>query len=239
MVRTLLRLALSLAVLFVSACASHTEIPFDRAAATDVKRIGVVQPAFPTNSSVILATTVGQSFGLIGALVDAGLKSNREQHIDTLLMEQKFGPKAEFSGALKTALQNRGYEAVDVAPIRKGNEFVAPGAYVGQPPVDAYLDIVVRNYGFLAAGTASSAPYRPIIYLQCRLVSAKDPTRVLMFDTILVNPLGTPKDAVTVSAPEAYAFVDFDTLMGDPVRAAEGLAKAIDLSADTVGTVLN
>lgn len=239
MVRTLLRLALCLSVLFVSACASHTEIPFDRAGAPDIKRIGIVQPAFPSNSSVILATSVGQNFGPIGALVDASLRSNREQHVDTLLMEQKFAPSAEFTTALKTALQNRGYETVDVTPFRKGNEFVAPGAYVGQPPVDAYLDIVVRNYGFLAAGIASSAPYRPMIYLQCRLVSAKDPTRVLMFDTILVNPLGTPKDAVTLSAPEAYAFVDFDTLMADPVRAAEGLAKAIDLSADTVGQVMN
>jgi hypothetical protein len=238
MLRTLLRMALCLAVLFVSACASHTEIPFDRASA-DIKRIGIVQPAFPTNSTVILATTVGQHFGLIGALVDVGMAANREEHVDTLLMEQKLVPKAEFSNALKAALQSRGYEPVDVAPFRKGAEFVAPGAYVGQPPVDAYLDIVASNYGFLAAGIADEAPYRPIIYLKCRLVSAKDPARVLMFDTILVNPLNTPKDAVAVSAPEGYAFVDFDTLMSNPARAAESLAKAIDQSAETVGTVLN
>jgi len=239
MVRTFLRLALCLSVLFVSACASHTEIPFDRASASDVKRIGIVQPSFPTNSSVILATSVGQSFGLIGAMIDSSMRSNRERNIDALLVKQNFASNAEFSRALKDALQSRGYEAVDIAPPRKGNDFVTVADYKGQPPVDAYLDIVVSNYGFLAAGITDSAPYRPIIYLQCRLLSAKDPTRVLMFDTILVNPLNTPKDAVTVSAPDGYAFVDFDTLMGDPARTTEALAKAIDRSADTVGTVLN
>lgn len=240
MTRIFVRLMLYASVLFVSACASHPEIPFDRTAAAGVKKIGVVAPAFPTGSSVILASTVGQNFGLIGALIDQSMKTSRETDVNQLLSAQKFDAKAEFSQALEAALQRQGYETFAVAPVRKqGSDFVDATALAGQPPADAYLDIVVDTYGFMASGISSSNPYRPIVYLKCRLVSANDPARVLMYDTILVNPLGSPKDAVQVFPSATDAFVDFDNLVANPTRTTEALVKAIDQSADTVGKVLN
>ena len=47
------------------------KIPFDRSAAGHVRTIGIVTPGFPSGPSVELASSVGQSFGLIGALVGA------------------------------------------------------------------------------------------------------------------------------------------------------------------------
>lgn len=240
MLRFGVRLVLCASVLFVSACASRPEIPFDRSAASNVKTIGVITPAFPTSSSVVLATTVGQSFGLIGALIDSGMRASRESDVDKLLAAQKFDPKTEFSHAVEEALQKRGYQLVSIAPPRtKAADFVESGAFAGQPAADAYLDIVVSRYGFMAAGISSSSPYRPTVFLKCRLVSAADPSRVLMADTILVNPLGSPRDAVQISPPALYAFPDFDELVANPPRATEALAKAIDQSADAIGQVLN
>ena len=73
------------AALVLSACASKPEIPFDRATAGAIKTIAVVPPAMPDDGSVVLASTVGQSFGLVGALVDAGMAANRDSHFKDLL----------------------------------------------------------------------------------------------------------------------------------------------------------
>jgi hypothetical protein len=237
MFRIVGRAALCVAILFVAAC-STPAVPFDRAASPDVKRIGIVDPGFPDGASVALASTVGQSFGPLGVLIDAGMESNRESGMAALVQKRQFQAKAEYMQALHQALSGRGYEVVDVAAPRKTGEFVEPAGYPHDAPVDAYLDTVVWQYGFVSAGMGSSTPYRPVVFLKCRLVSAKDPKQILMFDTILLNPVNPPKEAIQISALPDYTFVDFDALMADPPRTTEALTKVVDQSADTVGKVL-
>jgi len=237
MFRVACRAALCAVVLLVAACAT-APVPFDHAASSDVKRIGIVDPGFPDNASVVLASSVGQSFGLVGALVDAGMRSSRESDMAALVQKRQFQAKAEFMQALHQALTARGYEVVDLKAARKSHDFVDAAAYPHDAPVDAYLDTVVLNCGFLAAGIGESTPYRPGVALKCQLVSARNPKQVLMADTILLNPVNPPKEAIQISALPDYAFRDFDALMADPPRTTEALTKIVDLSADTVGKVL-
>ena len=109
-----LRLTSALAVLALglSACASIPEIPYDRSSAADVKTIGVVTPGFPDDASVVVAATPGQSFGLIGALIDAGIESNHEARLKAILEKENFSAKDRFMQSLTTGLEARGYAVV-------------------------------------------------------------------------------------------------------------------------------
>lgn len=91
--------------LAISACATLPQIPYDRTAAGNPKTIRVLTPAAPEKASVVLAATVGQSFGLIGALIDAGMQSSRERlredHDRAQLLRQR-GLSAQDDRALES-----------------------------------------------------------------------------------------------------------------------------------------
>jgi hypothetical protein len=76
----------------VGACAPQ-EIPFDRSTAAEVKTIGLLTPKLPDRPVVVLATTVGQSLGLVGALVDAGMRKSREDTFKDMIDAQHFVPE--------------------------------------------------------------------------------------------------------------------------------------------------
>jgi len=102
--------------------------------------------------------------------------------------------------------------------------------------IEAYLDIVVHDYGYLSAGVGS-APYRPFVVLKCRLVRAGDGA-VLMEDIIHYNSLGQPKNVVTVSPDTGYAYEDFDTMLAAGAQAIEGLSVAFSQTGDTLANLL-
>ncbi len=105
--------------------------------------------------------------------------------------------------------------------------------------VDAYLDLVMSGYGYIAAGIASGTPYRPIVVTQVRLVSARD-SSVLMEDVVYYNRLNSSIETtnVTISPDPAYSFPDFSDLENDPNRTVEGLDVAFAKSTEAIGTLL-
>jgi hypothetical protein len=225
--------------LLLSACAGLQEIPYDRMSLGQVKTIGIITPSAPKEASVILATSVGQSFGLVGALVDAGLQANRETHFKAIVAKEQFSAQDVFLVRLKEQLEMRGYMVSDVSAARPSSKFL--DKYPDNPGVDAYLDVVVSNYGYVSAGIGSSTPYRPHFLLQVRLVQAKT-SQVLMQDTVFYNPVGPyaagSNKAVTITPAPAYNFVDFDRLEADPHLTVEGLRDAAYQSADMVSSLL-
>jgi hypothetical protein len=225
--------------LFLSACAGLQEVPYDRMSSGQIKTIGIVTPSAPKGASVILATSVGQSFGLVGALVDAGLQSNRETHFKSILDKEQFSAQEAFIGRLRQQLEMRGYGVADISAPRPSSKFL--DKYPENPGVDAYLDIVVSNYGYISAGIGNSTPYRPHFFLQVRLVQAKT-SQVLMQDVVFYNPVGPfaagNQKMVTIAPASSYNFVDFDRLEADPHLAVEGLRDAVYQSADMVGSLM-
>lgn len=246
MPRTFARAAYFALALLLPACSTppHTEIPFDHNAAPGIKTIGVATPSFPPGPSAVLASSVANygGGGLISGLaymVAAGMQSDRETALAKLLQDQNFDARAEFTRSLAAALQSRGYQTVAVTPARQSPELFAAGdAFKDQPAADAYLDVIVVRYGYLASGLGDSRPYRPMIHLSCRLIS-KDLNKVIMFDSVLVNPLGTPDDAVQIAPLPEYAFVDTPSLSAEPPRTVAGVKQAIDQSTDTIVKLLN
>jgi hypothetical protein len=228
-----------MALVLLAGCAGAPAIPYDRATAGAIKTIGVVTPVFPDQPRIVLASTIGRSFGLIGALIDAGLEDNRNKSFATMMGGQNFAPREAFLQQLTKALQEQGYGVVFLPVVRDSRKFLE--TYPPSPPdhpVDAYLDLVVGAYGYLAAGIQSTAPYRPVFYVAARLVRAGDKT-VLMRDAVVYNPLNPNGSLVTISPDPAYSFVDFDTLMADPPKTVAGLDGAATQSAVAIATLLH
>lgn len=226
-----------LAASLLSACALKP-IPYDRSSASDVKTIGIVTPAMPNRPAVVLASSVGQSFGLIGALADAAMQDNRETTFRKAIEPTNFSATDICLQELKTQLQEHGYDSVMVTADRSKHDFLEKYPADQEPKVDAYLDLVI-SYGYIAAGVGK-APYRPIVYLTARLVRASDAS-VLMQDAVSYNPVGPfgkNSQSITLPPDPTYQFADFDTLAADPNKAAKGMETALGLSSRTFGQLL-
>jgi hypothetical protein len=227
---------LAVAVSWLAGCAAP-QIPFDRASVGDIKTIGIVTPSFPDSSDVVLASTVGQSFGLVGLMIDTGMKANRDSQFNALLQQRSFSERDVFLESLTGTLQANGYSVATVPATREKKDFLAHYPTGTVPAVDAYLDLVVNGYGYVAAGIGSSTPYRPGISVRARLVSARD-SSVLMQNLVVYNPINAADKAVTVAPDPAYQFKDFDALIAEPDKAVAGLRTAAERTAETISALL-
>src|SRR5579871_1756877 len=190
-------IVLGAAMMVLVGCAIP-EVPYDRESAGKIHRVGIVTPGFPTGADVWLATSPGQSFGLIGALVDAGIRADQESRFDKLLHQQNLLPADFFEQSIAAGLQARGYDVATIRIKRDKAEFAAAYPTDMQPSVDAYLDLVVLHYGYAAAGVGGGTPWRPWFVLRVRLVRASD-LALLMQDTVVYNPVvGSPDKTVTI-----------------------------------------
>lgn len=216
----------------LSACQTLPQVPYDRATAT-VKTINLVTPATPDRARVVLATTVGQSFGLIGALIDAGMQQAREDKFAAIASSRNFSARDSLLQYLDAGLKADGYQVNMVGVGRQKLEFLKD--YPAQPTGDAHFDVLM-NYGYVATGI--STPYRPFVYIECRLVRASD-KQTLMQRTVVYNPIfGVPEQAVTVAPDPTYVFDDFEALQADPEKAVKGVDRAIEEAAKAIGTLL-
>jgi hypothetical protein len=229
---------LLIAVALLSGCATKPEIPFDKGA-NNIKSIGILTPYEPDSGSVVLATSVGRSFGIIGALVDAGMQASRENKFNSLLGQESFVFQDELLKSLSGKLTIYGYSVSMVAVPRSGSGYLKVYPKGDDNKVDAYLDVVVTGYGYVAAGIGSSTPYRPVDFMKVRLVRAAD-SKILMEDTVVFNPVGPAlaTNIVTVPPNPDYTFEDFDALTADPARMTKGLEDSVDQSADAVAKLL-
>ena len=227
------------AVTSLAGCASQPEIPFDKSANGNIHTIGIVTPGMPDRPNIWLASDVGQSFGLIGALVDASMQEARDNKVEAMLVDQKMVPRQDFMSALQDSLKAQGYDSKVVTVDRKQGSYLKAYPPAAETGVDAYLDISGVNYGYVAAGIGKSTPYRPFVYTQFKLVRASD-GEVLMQDTIYydpVAPFGQGKN-ITISPDPAYTFMDFDALEGAPKQTVSGIDASFHSTTDAISRLL-
>ena len=108
-----------------------------------------------------------------------------------------------------------------------------PGAPEG---TQAYLDLVVTQYGYLSAGAFQ--PFRPHVGATARLVSVEDPSVVLMENVIILNGMNVPEGVITLSANPEYVFQNREAMLADPARLAAGVEDALNQVADTAAQLL-
>lgn len=238
MTRFLLRAAALAVFAMLAGCASQPEIPFDRTSG-DIKTIGVLSSYIQAAPTVILASDMGQSFGLVGALVDAKLQEVRSGKLEGMLVTNGVHPFVVFTDGLKTALAAENYRVVDVPVARPKAGFLK--TYPKSAGIDAYLDVtfIGAGYGYIAAGMSKSSPYRPYVYVNCRLIRASDGS-VLMQDIVLYNPVnGADVKAVTISPDPEYAYADMDALEAHGAEVAKGMVAALDQTSKVIAGLIH
>jgi len=210
-----------------------TAVPYDRTSA-NVTRVALVSPQLPDEASVQLQSTVGMSFGLVGALIDAGLQENRDNASNEMLDAHEFDAREVFMDRVAEQLTAQSYAVIPLEMERDSDFFPDATEYPDIQNADAYLDIIVLAYGYAAAGIGDSTPYRPHYHIRTRLTRVSDDA-ILFEDTVVYNPMVAANQVVTVTADPAYQYVDFDTMMAaPPEQLMEGLRDAAIRTADAM-----
>ena len=223
-------------ILSLGACASpYVATPYDRVAA-NVRSIAVVDDSVPEKAIAYEVASTGSSFGLIGALVDAGIQSSRQEAVNEALNGLGFDAERLLETRLASALSTEGYTvAVLENGVRPKRDVLA--AYPAAPAgADAYLDIVITQYGYLSPGAGQ--PFRPHASAVVKLISVADPTVVLAENVVAYNPMGAPQGIVTITPTGAYVFQNRGELLADPQRLADGITDALNQIADTAAQLL-
>lgn len=227
----------AIAVLLMATGCAIKEIPYDRETAGGIQRVGVITPRLPSGPMVNLATSPAQSFGLVGAIVHVSVQASRESRFEDIIKRQNFSVEDALVQSVTAALQAQGY-ATSIVPVKRDkSDFVATYPTDHGDKVDAYLDLVILNYGYLSAGVDSNSPWRPSYVIRVRLVRAQD-YAVLMQGTLVYNPFGGPKEVVTIAPDPAHQYPNFDSLERDPEGAVKALRAAFEKGANTLGTML-
>ncbi len=221
----------------LAACAGQPEIPYDRTAAPNNKTIGLLTPAWPSSPVSFLASNVGQSFGLVGALVNAGMQEGRDADLKMMLDNQKVDANAQFVTALTANLQAKGFTIVPVTADGRRGGYMKKYPAAAADKVDSYLDVAVIQYGYLAAGIGSDSPYRPWCESLVKLVRASDGA-LLMQDSVTYNSWLDIKNRVKLSPDPDYAFAKWTDAKAEPVKTAQGVSIAAKKTAEAIGDLL-
>ena len=160
-------LALTLAGL--AGCASKP-IVLDRAAMSDVKRIGVPTPGFPRSVDIVVTNATSRYFGSIGQITGSIIRGNRSDAVTAMMASRGMDPRATFQTALADRLATRKLAVVPEQASATRNGFLP--TYAGGDGRDAILDTVVPQYGFLALDDSDSSPFRPTVLVRTRLTSS-------------------------------------------------------------------
>lgn len=226
------------AALLLSACATpYVATPYERETA-NVQTITIIDDAADDNAIAYEVASMGSNFGLIGALVDAGIQAERRAALNRALEGAGFDGEDLFEARIAERLGAQGYKVTvqSVDTPREKRDFLVSYP-TPEGPVDAYVDVVVGHYGYLSAGAFQ--PFRPSVSAKVRLVSASDPTKVLMDNRIVYNVMNTEgAGAITLTPNPAYEFKNREELLTDPARTAAGIQDALYQVADTAAQLL-
>lgn len=222
--------------LCLSGCAStYVGKPYERASA-GVTSIGLVGDALPEKANVPEIASIGSNFGLVGALVNAGIQASREKEVNDALSGAGFNAETALQARITSRLADQGYRVAPLDTAARAKRDFLPAYAAPAQPVDAYLDVAVQSFGYLSAGAFK--PFRPFAVAKVRLVSARDKSRTLMENTIAYNPIYPQKGIITLTPNPNYEFNNRAALLADPKRLSAGLEDALGQVADTVAQLL-
>jgi len=246
------RILASLVVLTcVSGCATpYRPIPFDRAT-SGVSTIQVVEDAMPANAGVRKLATNGANMasatsgmglaglvvGLAAAGIEAGIAADQNKKINGALASQKFDGEAIFDAAFEAELKSQNFEIATNKTARATNHaMVVVTPQADAAPGTAVLDVNSYGYGYQQVGGTKN--WRPYVVISLKMYDAKDPTKVLLDNHVEYNAVAPVPLTVNIPVDETYTFADADAIAADPVKATEGLTKAIEASARATAQLL-
>jgi hypothetical protein len=218
-------------VVALTGCAGNAVKPqaFNREAHTNLKTITVLEMP-KVEPSVLMMNHPGSNFGLIGGLIAAADMSSMEGKLQATAKQAGFEPIPYFKERLTAEMLRKGYtvqwpnplvetEKTERAPFRK--------TYQSLQNADAQMDINMSFIGYVAAGAGKDAPYRPVVSLAARLVSA-DGKEYFYSDHFAYNNVFNIQDAVVIEPAPQYVYPKFTDLHNAGTTAVDGLKQALD-----------
>ena len=224
------------AMALLSACTStYVARPYV-AGPEPIRIVQLADDSVPEDLSAWEVASVGSNFGLVGALINAGVQSSRENALEEALGTISFDAEDTFEHYVIDALAEQGIQAtLRSGPQRERRVFLAnyPNAPQG---VQAYFDIFLSNYGYISAG--SGDPWRPTADAMVRLVSVSD-GRVLMENRIAYNTMNPPRGVITLTPNPEFVFDSREEMVADPERLANGIRDAMQSIAITAANLMH
>jgi hypothetical protein len=224
-----------LALLATSACATpYVAIPYE-ADQNPVATITLIEDVGSANVMAYEFASAGGNFGLVGAIVDAGVQSSRRARVEEVLENAGFDAQAFFRTRLTEELEALGY-AVEIAQIDGRNRADLMETYPDDgDEVQAYLDTVLRSYGFVSAGAGT--PFRPHASVEAQLVNP-DTDAVLKRNAVIYASVGQPQGQIVLSPNPRHVYNNREELLEDPDRLVDAVRAAISETAVTVARLL-
>ena len=219
----------------LSACASTYRATPLTAGAAPITRVAIADDALPEGVSAVEVASIASNFGLVGALVGAGVRDSREDAIDAALATVSFDAESELERMLAEALSNNGVQSVVAPGGRRPQRKFLVSYPTAEGDVQAHLDLVAANYGYTSAGHGQ--PWRPTTDVMVRLVSATG-NRTLMENRITYNVMNPPRGVITIAPNPEYTFNNREEMRADPEKLANGIRDALRQVATTAAGLM-
>ena len=213
----------ALGLLSLGACASpYVGTPYS-APAVPVTSVGIVDDTLPDDAVAFEAASTMGNFGLLGALIDAGVQGSRKDRVNEALDSVNHTPEANFESYLIAELAEAGISASMMeGPDREKRKFLDkyPAAPAG---TQALIDFNVTSFGYVNAGNQL---WRPTVSADVKMVDAST-GKTLMENRIIYNPVDAQAGIVTLAPNPAYVFQNREDMISQPERLAEGIDDAL------------
>jgi hypothetical protein len=243
--------ALPVLALTAACVTPYQPVPFDRASA-GVTHLAIVADAFPeevgtqklATNGQNMAAAAGASLGLAGVLVgavaagiEANIEAGQRKKIQEALATQNFDGEAIFDEAFATALAGLNFPVSTIEMPRAANrELIKLAPDANAPVGHGLLDVTVPNYGYQLVG--GNTQWRPFVAMAVRVTDPRDPTRILMDNRVIYNPVGPAEAIVNIAPNPDCAFDSIELLQADAPKAARCLREAIVASANAAAGLL-
>lgn len=219
----------AIALLGLSACANpYVGVPYT-ASATPVKNVAIVDDTLPTDAVAFEAASTMSNFGLLGALIDAGVQGSRKSRVNEALESVNHTPEANFEAFLVEALAEANISAAMLeGEDREKREFLT--SYPAAPEgAQALIDFNVTSFGYVNSGNQL---WRPVVSADVKMIDALS-GKTMMENRIVYNPINAQAGIVTISPNPEYAFQNREDMVSQPERLAEGIDDALKQVAQT------
>lgn len=217
------------AMTMTSACAStYVGTPYT-APVQPLTQVSVADDSLPEDVVAYQAASTMSNFGLIGALVDAGVQSGRKGAVNEALDGIGYSPEETVEALIVERFAANGVRAAVVPGAdREKREFLVnyPGAPSG---TQAHFDLVVTQFGYMQAGGNA---WRPAVLADVRMVDANTGD-TLLENRIALNIPDSPAGVIALSPNPAYAFANRDDMLANAEMLAEGIDDALATVVDT------
>ena len=214
-------IALFLALMILSGCASVGHQDYNAAASQNMKEIGLISAGATNEHFVNIVNLPGNSFGLIGALAAAADMSSKSDRFNKAVNPQKSDLLATLEQELSCLDRSGRFRVQRLSPQGVNPNKLLEDYSKLPRNVEAYLDIRLRKAGYLAIYPDS--PYVPSLMADAQLVDAK--TQVVLYETHINygEPWLQVENLIQLQGDHSHDYPNFDQLVNHPDAARDGL----------------